>query len=1180
MRVRNTVPDAFSRGSKNSVWDGVLVEVEDSGRPRANCSVIDVVHFKDATRALCPYDASTVSNFAFLQPDFPDLHDTATRAETNALGDVRAACLYARLSLEMLVKWLYANDLSFQKPYDTTLNALMGSSSFETNVPEAVRVLAHSVRRVGNAGVHDARTLRSEEALGAVRDLFGVLRWFAFTYRSDPTGALPGAFDETILPPPAATAVQSGLRAVQELEERLKLQTQELEAQRRAATDAETELAALRTTIAARKVVNAQSRDSYSYSEAETRVRLIDRMLREANWDPHGKNVREYANSAGLADYVLWGADGLPLAVIEAKKTSRDARAGQKQAMDYALALEARFGRLPVVFYSNGVDTYLWDSARGFPPRKVQGFYDADSLELMIQRRTTAARFEDLDVNAAIADRYYQNTAIRKFLDRLESRQRKGLLVMATGTGKTRVTIALVELLMRTNWVKRALFLADRNALVRQAKGAFTRHYPAANAINLVEEKDVTGARVVLSTYQTMINQLEAGAFTVGHFDLVIVDEAHRSVYSSFGGIFEYFDGMLLGLTATPRNDVDRNTFRLFDLHDGVPIFEYGLEQAVRDGFLVPPATRSVEAKFLREGIKYDDLTDDEKREYDEIDWDEHGGRRDEIHSSELYKWLFNADTVDKVLETLFAHGQRVAGGDVLGKTIIFAQNTAHAKFIQERFDLRFAYLGGSFAQVIAHNIERADSLIEQFTDTPLPRIAISVDMLDTGIDVPEVLNLVFFKRVQSKTKFWQMLGRGTRLCPDVFGAGQDKQEFHVFDFCGNFEFFNAHPRGIEGKSSEPLEQRLFKLRCDLVQALAPHRDDEAAAELYAFHADALCERINAMPENHFMVRPHLELIERYSLRVAWEDLSRLAVKDIKDRLSALPSAIMDADENAKRFDALIFQASLGVLEGAPRSGVQSRIQALAASLERKSNVPQVRAQLNLIRNLQTPEFWAEASAPNLETVRTRLRDLMNLIDRENRVSQLETNFEDTFSAPESVALNALTFNQNREAYRKKVQAFIQANLSHPVVHKLRQAQPLTETDLQALEQLLFNARELESRETFEFMYGKIANLGVFIRGLVGLDRVAAKRAFGKYLDGKTFSSDQIQFVDFIIDTLTANGAMDKSALFDSPFTDIHTQGINGLFTNAQVSDILETLDHINGNPGLSGGSLDAAQQK
>jgi type I restriction enzyme, R subunit len=1105
-----------------------------------------------------------MSNFAFLQTDFPALFLEATLAEANVLADGRVACLYARRALEAMVKWLYTNDTTFSKPYDTTLNGMMGSSSFETLVPQPVRLLAHAVRRIGNAGAHDTRSLKPEEAVGATRDLFGVLRWFALTYRNDTTQPLPVAFDETLLPEAPAVKARKTLTEVRALEETLKAQTEALEVAKAAAANAASELEALRQHVASRKAHNATVRDSYSYSETETRERLIDRMLLEAGWDVNAQNVREFKTAAGYADYVLWGVDGLPLAVIEAKKTARDPRVGQKQALDYAESLQAKYGRLPVIFYTNGVETYLWDKGRGFPPRKVQGFYTRDDLELMIQRRTTATKLEDFEVNKHIADRYYQETAIRKFTDRLSARQRKGLLVMATGTGKTRVTIALVELLMRANWVKRVLFLADRNGLVRQTKKAFTRHYPAVNAVNLVEDREVQGARVIISTYHTMMRQLEANAFTVGHFDLVVVDEAHRSVYSKFGAIFDYFDAMLLGLTATPRDEVDRNTYRLFDIHDGVPVFEYGLDQAVRDGYLVPPAAFKVPVQFLREGIRYDALSDAEKEEYDEIDWNEYGGRRDQIHGTELYRWLFNANTVDQVLETLMAHGFKVSDGDVLGKTIIFAQNIDHAQFIQERFDANYPHLAGTYAQVIAHKVERSDTLLDEFTETPSPRIAISVDMLDTGIDVPDALNLVFFKRVQSKTKFWQMIGRGTRLCPDLFGAGKNKREFALFDFCDNLDFFNAHPKGIESKLTEALETRLFKLRLDILRALAPLRDELSSATLYAAHADTLCERVSAMPENNFMVRPHLELVERFSARPAWDDLSNLAVKDLKDRLATLPTAIVDNDENAKRFDSLIFQATLGILEGVPRGGVQDRIQALCEALERKQNVPQVNLHLDTIRAAQTPEFWSEASASTVEQVRQDLRGLVNLIDREDRMAKLETDFVDTLGVPELVQLNTLTLNVDREAYQKKVKAFIQAQVSHPVIHKLRQAQPLTQNDLGALEKLLFSARELESRETFEWAYGKDANLGRFIRSLVGMDRAAAKRAFGKYLDGKVFSSDQAQFVNFIVDALTENGVMEKRALYEAPFTDIHAQGINGLFSAGDTLDILRTLEKVN----------------
>jgi type I restriction enzyme R subunit len=1105
-----------------------------------------------------------MSNFAFLLPDFPGLHAEAALAENSALSDPRVCCLYARRTLEGTVKWLYANDPAFGRPYDTTLNGLMNSSDFEACVPNAVRLLAHSVRKMSNASVHESRAVKPTEALAALRDLFGFLHWFAATYRTRNTVALPKLFDEKLLPESVTNVVAKSLADVKVLEEALKKQTEEAEKQRLEGENAKAELEALRLQVAARKANNLKAPVPLVFSEEETRYRLIDRMLSETGWNPHGLNVREYKCEAGRVDYVLWGADGLPLAVVEVKKTSRDPRVGQKQALDYAEALEKSYGRLPVIFYSNGVETYLWDKARGYPPRKVSGFYNREDLELMIQRRKTAGLLSEFDVNKDIADRYYQETAIRKVTDRFETRQRRGLLVMATGTGKTRVTIALIELLMRSNWVKRVLFLADRNALVRQAKKSFTRFYPAANAVNLVEDKDVMGARVVLSTYHTMMNQLDAGTFSAGHFDLIIVDEAHRSIYSKFGAIFDYFDGLLLGLTATPRDDVDRNTYKLFDIHDGVPIFEYSLDQAVRDTFLVPFVGKKVESQFLRDGIKYDALSDDDKAQYDDIEWDEYGGRREEIQNTELYKWLFNANTVDKVLQTLMEHGYKTATGDEIGKTIIFAQSIDHAKFIQERFDKNYPYLAGSYAQTIANGIERADQLVDEFCETATPRIAISVDMLDTGIDVPEIVNLVFFRRVQSKTKFWQMIGRGTRLRKDLFGAGQDKKDFLLLDFCGNLEFFNIHPKGIESKPSMSLEQRLFHLRLDILQLLAPVRDDTDNGTLYALHADTLHERVCGMPEDNFLVRPHLELIERFAKREAWDDLSRLDVKDLKDRLAPLPTAILDKDEDAKRFDSLVFQATLGVLEGKARKGVRGRIEDLCSGLEKKQNVPQVKVQLLLIRAVQTPEFWQDVSAFALEHVRQNLRDLMVLLDRDERTSRLETDFADVFAAPELLELTGVDTGVNKEAYQKKVRAFIEAQKSHPVIQKIRQAEPLGESDVKSLEQLLFSARELESRETFEWAYGKEANLGKFIRTLVGMDRAAAKRAFSKYLDGKTFSSDQIEFVNYLVEMLTENGVVDKRALFESPFTDVHVRGLEGLFTAEESGEILRTLERVN----------------
>src|SRR6266568_199857 len=368
---------------------------------------------------------------------------------------------------------------------------------------------------------------------------------------------------------------------------------------------------------------------------------------------------------------------------------------------------------------------------------------------------------------------------------------------------------------MRANWVKRALFLADRVALIRQAVGAFKTHLPASSPVNLIRERDETG-RVYVSSYPTMmglINELESGRrrFGPGYFDLVVIDEAHRSVYQKYRAIFDYFDSFLVGLTATPKDEVDINTYHLLDLERGVPTDFYDIDQAVEDGFLVPPRGVEVPVKFHREGIDYDRLSDEEKEAWDALEWDDSGNVPKRVEAAALNAWLFNEDTVDKVLAHLMENGLPVAGGDRIGKTIIFAKNQAHAEFIIERFDANYPGYKGAFARAIHHAIAYAQSLIDDFSNPErVPHVAVSVDMLDTGIDIPDVVNLVFFKPVYSKTKFWQMIGRGTSLRPDIFGPGQHKSCFYIFDYCGNFEFFDENPGRPEGRLPASLSKRLF----------------------------------------------------------------------------------------------------------------------------------------------------------------------------------------------------------------------------------------------------------------------------------------------------------------------------------------------------------------------------------
>jgi type I restriction enzyme R subunit len=780
-----------------------------------------------------------MSHFAFLDAEWPDLVPEARKAELLAQTDPRTSCFYARRVLELAVSWLYRSDRSLKTPYDDSLSALIHTPEFRTLVGQPLLTKAKLIKELGNRAVHSQKRIMVQDAVTAVRELFHFTYWLARTYGRQGRPAPGLVFHPEALPKTSPVPPQT-LSQVQGLEQQLATKDKELAeaAARHLALDAELER--LRGEIATAKHENARVADTHDYNEAQTRDAFIDLLLREAGWALDKNEDREFRvtgmpnnRGEGSVDYVLWGDDGKLLALIEAKRTKRDPREGQRQAELYANCLEQQFGQRPIIFYSNGYEHWMWDDRR-YLPRPVQGFLKKDELEVALQRRHSRLPLKDAEINAGIVERFYQSRAIRRISEAFEKdNDRKALVVMATGAGKIRTVIALSDLLMRCNWVKRVLFLADRVALVNQAVKAFKAHLPTAAPVNLITEKATEG-RVYPSTYPTMMGLIDDTAdaqrrFGAGHFDLIIIDEAHRSVYQKYRAIFDYFDSLLVGLTATPKDEIDRNTYGLFELETGVPTDAYGLEDAVRDKFLVPPKAVSVPLKFQREGIRYEDLSEDEKDRWDALEWDEEGNVPDAVGAEAINRWLFNIDTVDKVLEQLMTRGQTVAGGDRIGKIIIFAKNHEHAVFIQGRFDANYPHLKGHFARAIDFKTEYAQSLIDDFSSAEkAPHIAISIDMLDTGIDVPEIVNLVFFKIVRSKTKFWQMIGRGTRLRPDLFGPGQDKKFFYVFDYCQNLEFFSQNPDVTDGATGASLSMRLFTTRLSLIAELDNREEHEA----------------------------------------------------------------------------------------------------------------------------------------------------------------------------------------------------------------------------------------------------------------------------------------------------------------------------------------------------------------
>lgn len=1094
-----------------------------------------------------------MTNFDFLKkdPQFDSFADVAMSAEKILNIDMGASVMNCRRAMEFAVKWMYSVDKSLVMPYQDSLVSLINTEEFRDIVDRDLWKRMDFIRKLGNSAAHNGKKITLDKARLCLENLYYFLDFVAYCYGEDYE---EGQFDWQLIEDKKGS-VEKAVPQISEVDLKALIE----------------ENKSLREQLTARR---EEQQPTYvpkplDLSEYKTRKIYVDTMLLDAGWT-EGKNwINEVElpgmpnkSEVGYADYVLYDDAHRPLAVIEAKRTCVDVAKGRQQAKLYADILEKQSGRRPVVFLTNGFETRISDGQ--YPERKVAAIYSKRDLEKWFNLQSMKTNLNHVSVDKTIAGRYYQEAAVKAVCDSFgKKNRRKALLVMATGSGKTRTVISLCDVLLQNGWVKNILFLADRTSLVTQAKRSFVNLLPDLSVTNLCEEKDNYTAHCVFSTYQTMMNCIdsvndeEGKLFTCGHFDLVICDEAHRSIYNKYKDIFTYFDVLLIGLTATPKDEIDKNTYSVFELENGVPTYGYELAQAVKDGYLVDFLSVETSLKFIDQGIVYDELSEEDKEAYEDTFKNENGELPESISSSALNSWIFNEDTIKKALHILMTEGIRINYGEKLGKTIIFAKNHNHAEKILEVFGKEYPKLAG-YAVVIDNYMTYAQSVIDEFSEPDkLPQIAISVDMLDTGIDVPEVLNLVFFKKVMSKAKFWQMIGRGTRLCPGLLD-GEDKQRFYIFDFCGNFEFFRMN-KGKASANMMALQGAIFNLEFQIAYKLQDMQYQTKRLIVYRKAlVEHLSEKVKELNRDNFAVRQHLKYVDLYSDTANYQALTYEDTLLVREELA--PLILPDEDEaSAVRFDALLYGLELAYLDGKKYGKARSDLLKKVAAISNVANIPEIMVQAELINKILHTDYLDNAGIDEFEDIRKNLRDLMKYIPRP--IVRYDTNFEDDILSIEW--RESELDNDDLKNYKAKAEYYVRQHQDNIVIAKLKKNKPMTQADIKELEKILWN--DLGTKEEYLAEYGD-KPLGEFVREIVGLDMNAAKEAFSEYLEGANLDSRQIYFVNQIVEYIVHNGLMkDFSVLQEPPFTD---QGsVVDIFTDMNVwLGIRKVIDGINAN--------------
>jgi type I restriction enzyme, R subunit len=926
-------------------------------------------------------------------------------------------------------------------------------------------------------------------------------------------------------------------------------------------------------------------------TENLTRKEIIDNRLKLSGWNVADRSqvieefdiavdpvlIHEAATPyAGhqFSDYVLLGKNGKPLAVVEAKKTSVDAAIGREQAKQYCYNIfTAQGGELPFCFYTNGHDIYFWD-LENYPPKKVYGFPTRDDLERYLYIRKARKSLTGELINTRIAGRDYQIRSIRAVMEAIEKRKRKFLLVMATGTGKTRTCIALVDSLMRAGWVERILFLVDRIALRDQTLEAFKEHLPDEPRWPKPFEKEIaTDRRIYVSTYPSLLNVIrdENKPLSPHFFDLVIVDESHRSIYNTYQEILDYFNVITLGLTATPTDVIDHNTFQLFECEEGVPTFAYSFEEAINH---VPPylcnfQVMKIKTKFQEEGISKRTISfeDQQKlilegKEIEEINYE----------GTEIEKKVINRGTNALIVREFMEESIKDSNGVLPGKTIFFCISKAHARRMEEIFDSLYPEYKGELAKVIVSEDPRVygpGGLLSQFKNNNLLRVALSVDMLDTGIDIRELTNLVFAKPVYSYTKFWQMIGRGTRLLESdkIKPWCTEKDEFLILDCWDNFEYFKLNPQGKELKPRIPLPVRLFGIRLEKIEkAIELNRN-----EIYEKETRNLKAQVNTLPQNSVFILEARHELQRTEDDNFWNNLTGDKIEFLRAVVKPLFRTVADADYKAMRIEKDIVEVSLAHLLNENEKFETLRDSIIEEIGELPLSVNIVAKEEQLIRNAQTNHYWATISEEKFDELILRIAPLMKFRESVIPLGPAKFNFKDLVSEKGFIEFGpqheALSVARYRELVELKINALV---LNSPILQKLKQGYAITDEEAEQLAEELHNEHPHITIDLLRKVYdNRKAELLQFIRHILGIEQletfsVTVSKAFDDFESSHSYlTSRQLQFLDLLKSFVLEKGEVSKRNLIESPFTMIHPDGIRGIFNSKEINEILSLTQKV-----------------